>query len=260
MTSENRYRELTNNNVEHMEKIFWGTIPAGTILYRAAKNICDYSHDLHKKKAKCTNSGRHGIYFGTYLLIALAMALEYDKDLELGVFVTDIDIPAIYGKYNYRLQNPKKYFKYNTIDDRIELKLNVNAKGSEELSHFNNRIFPIINFTAKNGKRISYDMNAFQDTVSDYDGEIFITDDTVLKNIRLVDTYKINVNELKKIVEKHIDDLWPYDYKLYKKAMHKFKCIRSIRKSKNLENSAVLNMSRKYKTRKTYRKQKTKKL
>lgn len=245
-------------------------IPAGTKLYRTApiegiKNgklfsgICEYDKNLPKQKQECTDTGRHGVYFGTYLFIALAMAIEYNKDRELGIFETLVDIPVIRGKYSYRLKYPNRYFRNIERDNNGRIiKLNnfitgVNAKNDEELSHFNETIYPIVDFISKNGKHIEYDMGKFSEKLNvDKDGEIFITDDYILNNIKLIKTYKVDVSILKKIVEDNIDNLSPYDFEMYKDALTDKDCSK-VKKSGGKRHTKK-NIKNIKNTRYTYRK------
>jgi len=55
-------------------------IPKGTILYRCAPTI-------ELKRRRCYDTGK---YFSNYILQALAMSIEYTKDLKLGIYkITD---------------------------------------------------------------------------------------------------------------------------------------------------------------------------
>jgi hypothetical protein len=75
------------------------TIPAGTILYRASPDICSYGSNLCNQKRICSNTGKKGVYFSTYILQSLAMSIEYKRDLELGIFITEAPLTVIIGKY-----------------------------------------------------------------------------------------------------------------------------------------------------------------
>jgi hypothetical protein len=227
MASRSKFKELTDEQVEYINSnlIQYTTIPAGTKLYRAGGGICRYSKNIDKLKQKCTDTGRHGLYFSTYLFQSLAMSLEYNKDLELGVFITSVDIPVIIGKYSYRYLNPRRYFHWNVVDDVMEVKLHVSPTKDEEISHFDNNIYPIVNFESLNGKKhIEYNMDKFADKLKPLDGEIFITDDHVLKNISMIKTYKIDLSKLKEFVADHIHDLDPYNYTTYRSVLSILTC------------------------------------
>ena len=200
------------------------TIPAGTKLYRSAPNICIYSKNIQLQKRQCTNTGKHGVYFSTYLFQALAMAIEYNKNLELGEFVTTVDIPVSIGKYSFRYIDPKRYFHINVRHNNIIQKLHTMPTDEEDISHFNQEILPIVEFNDEAGNHVNYNMDSFSSSLKPTDGEVFVTNDDVLKSIKLLKTYTINVEKLKEIVRDHIDDLHPYSYTFYKNALHKIKC------------------------------------
>ena len=223
-----KIRNLTNDDLNYIKDnlIQYITIPAETKLYRTSPNICLYQKNIDKQKQECKNTGRHGVYFSTYLFQALAMALEYNKDLQLGEFITTVDIPAIIGKYSYRFIHPTRHFQWNIEKNVMILRPGEphTRTANEELTHFNHEIYPIVNFTSDDGKHIEYNMNEFDEKLKPSDGEIFITDEHELKNIRLLKTYFVNVSKLKRIVEENIDDLSPYSFNMYKEALSKIRC------------------------------------
>jgi hypothetical protein len=241
--SYNNYKLLKSKYFNNLpDDIGTTVIPAGTMLYRSSppsgmhnghkfRGICEYSTNIAKQKQTCTNTGRHGVFFGTYPLLALAMALEYDMDRELGVFKTLVDIPVILGKYSFRYKNPERYFKNITrgnngrIVDLNGFITHVTPTNDEELSHFNERIYPIVDFTSRKGKHIEYDMEDFSEGLNEEkDGEVFITDDYILNNIKLIRAYNVDVEKLKKIVEDNIDDLSAYDLNMYRDALKRKGC------------------------------------
>lgn len=248
-------RNLTNENVDYIQThlIEYTTIPAGTKLFRSAPNICKYSSNIDEQKRKCSNTHKNGVFFSTYLLQALAMSLEYDKDIQVGEFITTVDIPAIVGKYAYRYLNPRRHFVWNTKKNVMAVKKGYKSiLNEEDLTHFNHNVLPIINFTSNSGKKIAYNMYEFSERLALNEGELFITDDDVLKKIRLLKSYKVNVSKLKKIVEENIDHLSADDFHMYSDAMSPISCTKNISNvNKNKTNKNTTNKTNKNKTNKT---------
>jgi hypothetical protein len=175
-----------NKGVEKASRYI--TIPAGTTLYRSADNICTYQKNtICSMKAVCTDTRKKGVYFSTYILQSLGMCVEYNRDLELGIFFTTEPITVRVGKYSYKYINPDRYFN----SDYREKAAN-EILADEIIGHFNNESEPIIKYDDAYGNKLYADMTGQKDT----DGELFITEDADLKKIRLISTYKIDKNRL----------------------------------------------------------------
>jgi hypothetical protein len=170
-------------------------IPAGTTLYRAADDICVNSKNLIKMKKICTNTGKIGLYMSTYLLQALAMAIEYDKDLQLGVFKTLKPISLTQGKYSFRDIHPERYY------DNGKLILNVKPLKNEMISHIN-QTYPILSLLENDNEIIKFD-----NPLKENEGELFLTDDEDLKNIEVIGIYNIDLSKLKTHLKSIISDL-----------------------------------------------------
>jgi hypothetical protein len=80
----------------------------GTLLYRCVP-MKDW---LHNDGNICPDTGKKGLYFGTYPLLAIAIAVETGaKQSFLGVFETTKDIPLFDGKYSFReIEGLDKYY------------------------------------------------------------------------------------------------------------------------------------------------------
>ena len=90
------------------------TLSKGTRLYRAAEEY-DYFFMPHY----CEDTGKTGCYFSyNDPFLADSMALEYQKPLKRGEFVTTDDIKCTVGKYAFRDLPPKKQ-NVNHIDFEI---------------------------------------------------------------------------------------------------------------------------------------------
>jgi hypothetical protein len=160
-------------------------IPAGTILYRASPDICSYGSNLCNQKRQCENTTKTGVYFSTYILQALAMAIEYDRDLELGIFVTTAPISVRIGKYSFRNIHPERWKIWPKNHILIE---------NENISHFNSDMQPIITFNNVPINYAQFDLNPGE-------GELFLTKKEELDAIRLEETYKISVDALKRLIK-----------------------------------------------------------
>ena len=118
-------------NIAVQKGLEYRIVPKGTKLYRSAPigKINLYS-DLKSQVQKCTDTGKTGIYLSNSILIPLAMMLEYDKKMEIGEFEILEDIFIIYGKYDYRYINPKRYYNPDKT-----VKLRVEPLENENISH-----------------------------------------------------------------------------------------------------------------------------
>jgi hypothetical protein len=187
-------------------------IPSGTILYRAADNICEYSKSLIKMKQICTNTGKKGVYLSTYLLQSLAMAIEYNRNLQLGIFKTVKPISITEGKYSFRNIHPERYY-----DNKGNLILNVTPLKNEMISHIN-QTYPILSLLKNNNES---DWLRYNNLLEKNEGEIFLTDDKDLNNIKLIKMYNIDLSKLKthlNLVLKDLGYLPLIDSKIYLKS------------------------------------------
>lgn len=103
--------------LKYKNKLFGGEatytiIPKNTYWWRTAPNICNYNSDeLCKLNSNiCSDTGKKGIYFGDRAIASIAMCLEYDKLLEIGVFQLVEDVKVSIDKYEFRKINPDRYF------------------------------------------------------------------------------------------------------------------------------------------------------
>jgi len=158
------------------------TIPAGTLLYRASDNVCNYTSKICNQKRRCSNTTKTGIYFSTYILQAIAISIEYGRDLELGIFTTKAPITVYVGKYSFRNIHPERW-NYKWPTGHI-------IQENEEISHFNSKMEPIIEYNNISMVYPIFDITADM-------GELFLTKKEELDNIELLETYKIKVDVLK---------------------------------------------------------------
>lgn len=158
------------------------TIPAGTLLYRASDNVCNYTSKICNQKRRCSNTTKTGIYFSTYILQAIAISIEYGRDLELGIFTTKAPITVYVGKYSFRNIHPERWNSAWPADHRLQ--------ENENVSHFNSKMEPIIEYNNISIVYPRFDITAGM-------GELFLTKKEELDNIELVETYKIKVDVLK---------------------------------------------------------------
>jgi len=166
------------------------TIPKETLWFRTAPEICKYKTSVlcMANAQVCTDTHKKGIYIANRVLYSLSICLEYDKLLELGVFVLTEDIKVLDGKYEYREINPDRYF-----DKDKNLKPNVEPLDNENISHrMCNTILLSMN-KAKNGIE-----KLFPDKYFDRNRdmcELFLSKDDI-KKIRLKATYKFNPEKI----------------------------------------------------------------
>ena len=127
-----KYIELKNKS---KKLIGGGLFPIGEILYRSAPNICNYKtcELLKKNSLVCSDTGKIGIYFADKdsILLSIAMCIEYDKLMEIGIFVVNEPISIEKDKYSFREINHDKY--YNRDGTLI---LNILPNDEENISHY----------------------------------------------------------------------------------------------------------------------------
>lgn len=134
-------------------------------------------------------------------MMSMAFTQEYNMDLELGIFKTDDDIKVVVGQGSFRELNPNYY--YNLKTNNI---LNKNLEKPEHnFGHYNNTIEPIFrknidsNILNSNGKSywiVDILKPLHIKNKNTLTGELFITDCEDLNKIKLIDTYKINKDNL----------------------------------------------------------------
>lgn len=161
------------------------TIPEDTYLFRAA-----YSFEQHPHRRICSDTSKLGVYFGTYPLISIAMALEYHESLYLSVYKTTAPITLFVGKYSFREIHHERYF-----DKQGRFILNVDILPDENINHYSDEVFPIINdeFNDMMSNINSQSQDFKNDWLnSNLRGEIFIANDEDLAKIEYFgDTYWI---------------------------------------------------------------------
>lgn len=165
-------------------------IPKGTLLYRASENIRAYAPDrIANSVLKCGDTGKIGIYFSNYAMQSIAMATEYGKDLQLGVFKLTDDIRLRVGKYAFRDINPSRYFH-----DNGKLKFGVVPLPTENIGHYDPESLPIINIHGVDIGRcagIDVDFNF---------GEVFLTTQDDISKVRLIDAFQITVTDAVRVL------------------------------------------------------------
>jgi hypothetical protein len=91
-------------------------IETDSFTYRCMPNISNlrtYEERLANVRL-CVDTNKIGLYFANKAIISLAMCIEYNMLMEVGVFkvIKNID-HVIKGKYTYRYINPERYFEPN---------------------------------------------------------------------------------------------------------------------------------------------------
>jgi hypothetical protein len=175
-------------------------IEKNTIWFRTAPEICKYNTEelciLNAKK--CGDTGKKGIYFGNHILVALAMCLEYDKLLEVGIFELTEDIEVLSHKYEFRNIHPERY-----INERGELKPYVNVLEDENVSH----AMCELNMLSMNVSKDDTENllpEYYEKIIRCGTCELFLTNDHI-KKIKLVEAYKFNPDKIKSA-----DNLYDY--------------------------------------------------
>lgn len=181
------------------------TIPAGTILYRYAPNICDTNKlkSLESQARYDLDTGKMGLYFGTFAITSLAMAVEYNNiSLDLGVFKTSKEINVPIGKYRFREIYPERWKK--DIGKKV--------LEDENISHFESLLLL--------GEKDSWFLPDSMQT--EYEkrngGEIFLSSNDLSKSgIKLIRRFKINPNVENAqnfyVIIKELN--YPFDFALY---------------------------------------------
>ena len=175
-----------------LEKVI---IPKGSFLYRVADKVCVYTlSNIKCTTRKCSDTGKKGVYFANYLLMALAIATEYGRSMQLGVFITTRDITIYKGKYSYRKIRPGESDGSSILSNR-------------KIGHFNDVILPLLYNANGDDKNINEIPN---------EGELFITSTRDLANIKLLATYKLDTAKLQTIITDMDEEEVPrYDINYY---------------------------------------------
>ena len=210
-----------------LEKII---IPEGSLLYRVADKVCVYTlSNIKCTTRKCGDTGKRGVYFANYVLMALAMATEYDRNMQLGVFITTRNITIYKGKYTYRNIKPDRPIIPSSDSSEKSL------SPDRHIGHFNDEMLPLLYNTTGTERNI-FDVHN--------EGELFITSSRDLRNIKLLATYTINTGKFKEVIAgQSNEEINRYDINFYLRegALKRFYCNKSKsykRRRHNLGTSA----------------------
>lgn len=165
---------------------------------------------------KCTDTDKVGIYFGNMPILAIAMSLEYNKLMDIGVFKIKRDklkplLKKRKGKYAYRQMYPERYWTSSG-----KFIPNVPLLPEENVPHFDCDILPLKNKTdlllpdAKNEELRG--MNSC---------EIFLTEKEIKEiNLKLHKVYRFNPDIIQTpadLLEYMETNDYPLDMKKYVK-------------------------------------------
>jgi len=160
-------------------------IPKGTILYRA-------SPDTHIEKRYSSETRKTGVYFSTYMLQSLAMCIEYNKSMKLGVYELTKDIVCVNGKYSHFDLTPKKE---DIKIFGVTLPL-IKKKIYPSVNHFDKDIYCIIDLKYDYLRNFNLSSLCLKET----DGEVFITED--LDTVILKEEFTIPLEGLLETIKK----------------------------------------------------------
>lgn len=111
-------------------------LPYRSILYRVQPTIEKMS-DVEPQR--CMDTKKLGVYFSNSLTISLAMIIEHNTPLDLGIFITRSPLILSNGKFEFRKLNINKYFI-----DNIPIKNPLpNPVPGENLSHIEFGLYPL---------------------------------------------------------------------------------------------------------------------
>jgi hypothetical protein len=153
----------------------------GILLYRAVDDITPYDGDLYALRNVCTDTGKKGLYFATGPLLSLAMAVEYDRSMELGVFQTTADIRLSVGKYGFRTA---RYFEPDGT-----IRLGIVPTQQQNISHYDPEIRAIL--------------PGIDDYPVPAGAEVFLADRPSLEKLRLIGKYIIRKEPLKRSLRRY---------------------------------------------------------
>ncbi len=160
-------------------------LPKGTYLFRT-------TFKSYLEPVEDEDTGKIGLYFSNYPILALSMCLEYGSDMIYNIYQTTDDLELDNGKYSFRNINPSRYFKEN--GDFIP---NVFPLDNEMVNHFDNEAYSIISH------EFNHDINL---------GEIFLNSKS-LTYIQLVKSYELLKKDIEEKVTLHgIDSKYDYGF------------------------------------------------
>jgi len=206
-----KYLNLKKNFNQNGGHLIYRIIPLKTILYRSAPTICNYSttEKIIENLKYCKDTGKTGIYLGDTLIISIAMCLEYDKLLEIGIFEVIENIQVLCGKFAHRHIHPEKYLTkkgkpkfYIKHDDKGKETLELaNIDEDENVSHVQG-IKLLKMKEDKTGPEIIKLSKKNEEEVARLRGltEIFLTThNNDINKIKLVAQYKFNNEKIKSV-------------------------------------------------------------
>lgn len=189
------------------------SINTGSFLYRCAPDISTlrtYEERLANVR-KCTDTHKKGLYFANQAIISLAMCIEYNMLMEVGIFkvIENID-DVIKGKYAYRQITPNKYFKPNG-----ELIPYIDPSPEENVSHIQ------CNYNLLNNNKQLLLPNHIQEGLTCLRScELFLStlNPAHLKSIELVQAYRFNPDIIKTVDDLYrymVENHYPFELKKY---------------------------------------------
>lgn len=160
-------------------------LPKGTFLFRT-------TFKSYLEPVKDEDTGKIGLYFSNYPILALSMCLEYDSNMIYNIYKSTKNIELYEGKYSFRNINKKRFF---TEDGNFIA--NVDTLEDEMINHFDNEAYPLID------NEFEFDPNL---------GEIFLNSES-LNNIELVRSYNLSKDYLKEQIKIYgINSTYNYNF------------------------------------------------
>ena len=206
MTFEKKYLKYKKKYLNLKKQIGgeprYTIIPKKTYWFRCAPNICNYnSNELCKLNVKqCSDTGKTGIYFASNIIIAISMCLEYDKLLELGIFLLTEDINVSVDKYEFRQVNKDRYF-----DKEGKIISSVDPTEEENISHIKCELTLLkLNESKTNVEELlPYKKQNELNEIGSC--ELFLTKDDITK-IEIIEKFRFNPDLIKspKDLEKYL--------------------------------------------------------
>jgi hypothetical protein len=163
-------------------------IPVGATLYHTSDNAEEFmKKPLVTSRTRCQYTGKIGIRFSTYPLMALAKCSEHSKDMTVITFKTTRDIVVSRGMYGFRDLNPSRYRTEsgNWIP-------NIEAFPEENVGHFDSSSKPLVRL--RNGDLIDIDVREVSHVGGDLHGELYLTSEDDLLALRRTKNGWFNVN------------------------------------------------------------------
>lgn len=159
----------------------------GDVIFRA-RMLTDKSAPCEPNH--CYDTGKDGLYFSDFPLLAMSMALEYKCDMELYIYRIEDQITFDEGKYSFRNCNPERYFSYDVDDDCHHLIPNVEPLPEEMINHYDDQCLSICDAVSNCQIRMLERMRENQVL-----GELFIAEKDLHK-INFIDSVKIDASAL----------------------------------------------------------------